>query len=269
MNSKKSEPGLCHQVPGHAAGQLLRWLRPASVRRDGSRGVCGECGSCQPADQPSPGHAVTWHIPGPEGRLHGQHRARRMWGPHRAARPTCRLSQRFWESCGSLLTLGVGLVSPPSHELLSLPLVRACATTTASHALRHPKALAVGGVVPYLPQYLELARQGASRSEMYTKDNDGFAPLICFVLLVANMARIFFWCGRACVTHAPVAGCLHLAEHMMLTAPWCTSLSTALPRRPQQAARALRCHLVDTKRSDDCSSASFAASLRGKHAWPT
>ena len=41
-----------------------------------------------------------------------------------------------------------------------------------------------GGVVPYIPQYRTINK---------TKDADGFSTFVCFVLLVANILRIFFW----------------------------------------------------------------------------
>jgi len=44
-----------------------------------------------------------------------------------------------------------------------------------------------GGVVPYIPQYRDIAR---------TQNTDGFSPMVCFVLLIANTLRILFWFGR-------------------------------------------------------------------------
>ena len=44
-----------------------------------------------------------------------------------------------------------------------------------------------GGVVPYIPQYRDIAR---------TENTDGFSPMVCFVLLIANTLRILFWFGR-------------------------------------------------------------------------
>ena len=41
-----------------------------------------------------------------------------------------------------------------------------------------------GGVVPYIPQYLEIKR---------TKNADGFSTFVCLTLLVANTLRILFW----------------------------------------------------------------------------
>ncbi|MGH0156994.1 UNVERIFIED_CONTAM: hypothetical protein FKN15_032775 [Acipenser sinensis] len=40
-----------------------------------------------------------------------------------------------------------------------------------------------GGVVPYVPQYQEILR---------TSNTKGFSTRVCFVLLVANILRIFF-----------------------------------------------------------------------------
>ncbi|KAM8946497.1 solute carrier family 66 member 2-like [Pelodytes ibericus] len=44
-----------------------------------------------------------------------------------------------------------------------------------------------GGVIPYVPQYQEIKR---------TSNPDGFSSLVCLVLLVANIFRIFFWFGK-------------------------------------------------------------------------
>ena len=44
-----------------------------------------------------------------------------------------------------------------------------------------------GGVVPYIPQYRDIARSA---------NTDGFSPMVCFVLLMANTLRILFWFGR-------------------------------------------------------------------------
>jgi len=41
-----------------------------------------------------------------------------------------------------------------------------------------------GGIVPYIPQYLEIRR---------TKNAEGFSTFVCLVLLIANTLRIFFW----------------------------------------------------------------------------
>lgn len=45
-------------------------------------------------------------------------------------------------------------------------------------------AMIFGGVVPYIPQYRVMRR---------TLSSDGFSPYVCFVLLLANLFRIFFW----------------------------------------------------------------------------
>ncbi|XP_040266503.1 solute carrier family 66 member 2-like [Bufo bufo] len=44
-----------------------------------------------------------------------------------------------------------------------------------------------GGVFPYIPQYQEIKR---------TSNAEGFSTWVCFVLLVANILRIFFWFGK-------------------------------------------------------------------------
>ena len=48
-------------------------------------------------------------------------------------------------------------------------------------------AMVFGGVVPYIPQYRTIARSG---------NTDGFSPMVCFVLLMANSLRILFWFGK-------------------------------------------------------------------------
>jgi len=48
-------------------------------------------------------------------------------------------------------------------------------------------AMIFGGVVPYIPQYRDIAR---------SQNTDGFSPMVCFVLLMANTLRILFWFGR-------------------------------------------------------------------------
>lgn len=46
-----------------------------------------------------------------------------------------------------------------------------------------------GGVVPYIPQYLEI------RS---SRNADGFSTYVCLTLLVANTLRILFWLVITC-----------------------------------------------------------------------
>lgn len=45
-------------------------------------------------------------------------------------------------------------------------------------------AMIVGGIVPYVPQYIQIKR---------TKDVEGFSMLVCLALLIANTLRILFW----------------------------------------------------------------------------
>lgn len=45
-------------------------------------------------------------------------------------------------------------------------------------------AMVFGGVVPYIPQYRTIRR---------TLSCEGFSTLVCFVLLLANILRVFFW----------------------------------------------------------------------------
>uniref|UniRef100_A0A1B6HJL5 Solute carrier family 66 member 2 n=1 Tax=Homalodisca liturata TaxID=320908 RepID=A0A1B6HJL5_9HEMI len=44
-----------------------------------------------------------------------------------------------------------------------------------------------GGVVPFIPQYREIRRKG---------DAEGFSLYVCLVLLISNILRILFWCGK-------------------------------------------------------------------------
>lgn len=57
---------------------------------------------------------------------------------------------------------------------------------TVGNVLGHLAAtsMIVGGVLPYVPQYRQIAR---------TQDSEGFSLLVCLALLVANTLRIFFW----------------------------------------------------------------------------
>jgi len=48
-------------------------------------------------------------------------------------------------------------------------------------------AIVFGGVVPYIPQYLQISRSG---------DADGFSLYVCLALLTANILRIIFWFGK-------------------------------------------------------------------------
>ena len=41
-----------------------------------------------------------------------------------------------------------------------------------------------GGVLPYIPQYLEIHK---------SQNANGFSIYVCFVLLLANTLRIIFW----------------------------------------------------------------------------
>jgi len=41
-----------------------------------------------------------------------------------------------------------------------------------------------GGVVPYIPQYLDIMR---------SSNADGFSLFVCLTLLIANILRILFW----------------------------------------------------------------------------
>uniref|UniRef100_A0A3Q1GTA3 Si:dkey-246g23.2 n=1 Tax=Acanthochromis polyacanthus TaxID=80966 RepID=A0A3Q1GTA3_9TELE len=44
-----------------------------------------------------------------------------------------------------------------------------------------------GGALPYVPQYQEIQR---------SSNTEGFSTRVCFVLLIANILRIFFWMGK-------------------------------------------------------------------------
>ena len=45
-------------------------------------------------------------------------------------------------------------------------------------------AMVFGGVVPYIPQYLDIWE---------SRNVEGFSTHVCLALLVANILRIFFW----------------------------------------------------------------------------
>lgn len=45
-------------------------------------------------------------------------------------------------------------------------------------------AMVFGGVVPFIPQYLDIRR---------SKNADGFSTFVCLTLLIANDLRIMFW----------------------------------------------------------------------------
>ncbi|KAK6185330.1 hypothetical protein SNE40_007588 [Patella caerulea] len=48
-------------------------------------------------------------------------------------------------------------------------------------------AMIFGGVVPFIPQYMDIKR---------TKNAEGFSLFVCLTLLVANILRIMFWFGK-------------------------------------------------------------------------
>jgi solute carrier family 66, member 2 len=48
-------------------------------------------------------------------------------------------------------------------------------------------AIVFGGVVPYVPQYLDIRR---------TRNAEGFSTFVCLTLLIANTLRILFWFGH-------------------------------------------------------------------------
>ncbi|XP_078337436.1 solute carrier family 66 member 2-like isoform X2 [Crassostrea virginica] len=48
-------------------------------------------------------------------------------------------------------------------------------------------AMIFGGVIPFIPQYLDIKRSGNA---------DGFSTFVCLNLLIANILRILFWFGR-------------------------------------------------------------------------
>lgn len=48
-------------------------------------------------------------------------------------------------------------------------------------------AMMFGGVVPYIPQYMEIQQ---------TENADGFSLFVCLALLIANTLRILFWFGH-------------------------------------------------------------------------
>ncbi|XP_046334948.1 solute carrier family 66 member 2-like isoform X1 [Haliotis rufescens] len=48
-------------------------------------------------------------------------------------------------------------------------------------------AMIFGGVVPFIPQYMDIQR---------TKNAEGFSLFVCLTLLIANILRIMFWFGK-------------------------------------------------------------------------
>jgi len=48
-------------------------------------------------------------------------------------------------------------------------------------------AMVLGGVVPYIPQYLDIRK---------SQNAEGFSTYVCLALLVANTLRILFWFGK-------------------------------------------------------------------------
>lgn len=48
-------------------------------------------------------------------------------------------------------------------------------------------AMVIGGVVPFIPQYLDIMR---------SQNADGFSLFVCLALLIANILRIMFWFGK-------------------------------------------------------------------------
>ncbi|XP_077423644.1 solute carrier family 66 member 2 [Vanacampus margaritifer] len=47
--------------------------------------------------------------------------------------------------------------------------------------------MVIGGALPYVPQYQEIQR---------SSNTEGFSTIVCLVLLIANILRIFFWIGK-------------------------------------------------------------------------
>ncbi len=45
-------------------------------------------------------------------------------------------------------------------------------------------AMVFGGVVPYIPQYVDIYR---------SRNTEGFSTYVCLALLIANILRILFW----------------------------------------------------------------------------
>ncbi|BFZ19220.1 hypothetical protein BsWGS_22260 [Bradybaena similaris] len=48
-------------------------------------------------------------------------------------------------------------------------------------------AMVLGGVVPFIPQYIDIWR---------TQNAEGFSLFVCLALLIANILRIMFWFGK-------------------------------------------------------------------------
>lgn len=48
-------------------------------------------------------------------------------------------------------------------------------------------AMVLGGIVPFIPQYLDIRR---------SRNTEGFSLFVCLTLLIAHILRIMFWFGR-------------------------------------------------------------------------
>lgn len=51
-------------------------------------------------------------------------------------------------------------------------------------AVALPILMVFAPVIGYIPQYLDIKKSGNPR---------GFSTLVCFILLVSNIIRIFYW----------------------------------------------------------------------------
>lgn len=94
--------------------------------------------------------------------------------------------------------------------------------------------LIFGGLVPYIGQYraLGVAATPARRLRVGLDGGGpapaaGFSHFVCFILLVANITRIFYWCGRwgglgercrprCCVFPVPFGSCLCAVARLAL-----------------------------------------------------
>ncbi|KAK7505337.1 hypothetical protein BaRGS_00003499, partial [Batillaria attramentaria] len=65
-------------------------------------------------------------------------------------------------------------------HIMGLSIVRIVSITSQT-------AMVLGGVVPFIPQYLDIRR---------SRNTEGFSLFVCLTLLIAHILRIMFWFGR-------------------------------------------------------------------------
>ncbi|VDM35183.1 unnamed protein product [Hydatigera taeniaeformis] len=74
-----------------------------------------------------------------------------------------------------------------------------------------PLFIVIGGVVPYIPQYLTIKR---------LKNSSGFSPYVCLTLTIANLLRIGFWFGQPFPTPLLLQAFLMVSTMMFMMYVW-------------------------------------------------